>query len=137
MPSNGSRVSIAGTYSASGRVETRARATASSTTGTCTKLRPQPATYTGPARSVSDSPRSATIAATSSSATGPTRSRGVADSSTRSTSKRTPISPAPQCCTTESVEPASSPSRRSTHAVPRVGCPANGISPPGVKIRVA
>jgi hypothetical protein len=30
----------------------------------------------------------------------------------------------------------SNPCSRSTHAVPRVGCPANGISEPGVKMRV-
>src|SRR3972149_4778749 len=54
--------------------------------------------------------------------------------STRSSIGRTPISSS-WCTTDEPSGWGTRPSLAATYAVPRDGCPANAISPPGVKIR--
>src|SRR5680860_1218957 len=139
MPSIGSEVGPARSnrsrYSARGRRATVARATASCVIGRWTKVSPHPATYAGETRSERASPTSPAIDAARSSSSGPIRSRGAADSSTYPSENRTPIRPAPQ--TWETTSPVRRPRARSAQAVPRVGCPANGISPPGAKILVA
>ena len=68
------------------------------------------------------------------SSTGPERSSGGAANASPASVRRTRTSPAPHSCTTilrRAVAPASS----QAWQVPSVGCPANGSSTAGVKMR--
>ena len=114
------------------------RTTASSVTGRCTNVSPQPATHASPARSSARAARqraSRPRARSGSQRPGEVaRRRGELDRRVR---RREPHPDPAGAAHLLPSSPVSRPGSRSTHAVPSVGWPANGISLPGVKIRVA
>ena len=111
----------------------RARATASARTGRYGNSRPQPATAAAPARRGrrrSGRPPPAAAPGPAARRPWPCRRSACAavavDRRSAAARRRTPGRPSPA---------ANSPRRAAVTAAPTLGCPANGSSPPGVKIR--
>lgn len=69
------------------------------------------------------------------SSSGPLRRRGGAANARRAPSRRMRTRPTPHCCTTVPASRGTPPAASQAWALPSVGCPANGSSVVGVKMR--
>ena len=80
-------------------------------------------------------PSAAASSSSSASATGPERISGGAANASPASVRRIGTSPAPHSCTIRSSARGVPPASSQAWQVPSVGCPANGSSTSGVKIR--
>ena len=109
---------------------------------TASALGSSTATHPGPlsaqARSVMSArlmPRTVAMCPATASSTGPDRTSGGAANASPAGTWRISIKPAPHSCTNTSGQAGFPPASSHAWQVPRVGCPANGSSRLGVKIR--